>query len=393
MSLFISPLNPVNVTLVKAMTHLSTPLAFDSPFDSLKPTTVNLSPADMDWAFQTSQRTKNSADQWPSFLRALALKGYQQWLEAGTTETTVSYEAEPPPAGVNCYVGEFRLCLVVQGNLCDGVVEVPKATLESGAGFAHLYVLIEVQEEAQRVTVLSGLRRDRLLIYQQITPLEISADKDSYTLPIQYFDTPPEELLLYLSCLSSQAFSEKKTLIKETVDNKPINVGCWLKNQIGEFLDSSAWTLLPPLTFQEPAFALRSPEEDIETVLTEIAAEVEVPASAKGAYTDCQSAGLPVRLYVFTWPLFETSVPEWSLLLCLGSHDSRPLPPGIQLIIRDRQTQLIEQIFDPSTPSSYLYSQIIGQWNEQFEVSVRLPNATTVSWPPFVFQPESQPES
>ncbi|MBE9136684.1 DUF1822 family protein [Nodosilinea sp. LEGE 07088] len=368
----------------------------DFEFDPLLTATVMLPPAAIDWAIQVSQAEPVS-DVWSDFLRALSLKGFEQWLAAGALDLAMYYDPEQaPPVGVNCRVGDFRLCLIAQGSLSDEVVRIAKSTVEVPDQFAHLYVLLEVREEMGQVTILSSLRRDRLLTLQQASPLGLNPD-DTYSVPIHAFDAAPEELLLYLNCLNpEQLASPAAGTALAAVEGDPsaespspatsvINVGRWLQNQLGAIADQLAWTLLPPLPQLEAAMAMRSLAADIKSVLTELSPAVTLPPNARGAYTNCQAVGLPFRLYAFTWTLLETDVPEWSLLLLLGPVENSQLPPGMGLLIRDNNSVLVEQTLEPDSAATYLYGQVVGRQDEAFTVTVELPNGSTLNWPPFVF--------
>ncbi|NER83335.1 MAG: DUF1822 family protein [Leptolyngbya sp. SIO1D8] len=393
------------------MSH--SPESPDFEFDPLQSTTVTLPPAAVDWAIRISQLEATVANQWPTFLRALALRGFQQWVEAGALDVAVYYDAEQvPPTGINCRVGGFRLCLIPQGNLSDEVVRIPRETLDDSDHCAHLYVLVDVQEEEDRVTILSSLRRDRLLSHQPTAQRSLNPD-DTYTVPVHCFDASPEDLLLYLNCLNPDnlmATVSSTAGVDTPVDpsaglspielisplgDELINVGRWLRDQIDEVANRLAWTLLPPMTQMDPVRAIRSPVEEIRDILTEISPVVTVPPNARGAYTDYQPFGLPIRLYALTWPLLEADVPEWTLLLCLGPSEGCQLPPGIQLRIHEGVSEatanepgalLVGQTLAPDSESTYLYGQVVGTWDEQFVVTIELPNGTTLNWPPFIFQ-------
>ncbi|MGF1522566.1 MAG: DUF1822 family protein [Leptolyngbyaceae cyanobacterium] len=382
----------------------------DFELGPLYSTMVALPQAALDWAAQIIQSETNAPDQWQSFLRALALKGFEQWVEAGALDVAVYYNADQiPPTDITCRVGEFRLCLVVVSSLSDEVVQIPSVTVEHPQQFAHLYVLVEVREEEERVIVLSGLRRDRLLTFCQTTQQVLKAS-DTYTLPVHYFDSSPEELLLYLNCLNPEQLSATASFVAEPtvpiaatttvtppLENEHINVGRWLQDQIGELADRLAWTLLPPIAQMEAAVAIRSPDEEMNDILTEISSDVTVPPNARGAYVD-QPMGLPLRLYAFTWHVFETEVPEWSLLLCLGPSSREQLPAGTRLLIQEgaiattRQPSsssvLVDQTLEPESESTYLYGQVVGTQDELFTATVELPNGRTLNWPPFMFRPQ-----
>lgn len=392
--------SPANLN---AMSYSSDPIDFE--FDPLRATTVTLSTEAVNWAVQRCQQVPDGAQQWPTFLRAMALRGLQQWLESGALDLALYYDSQQPPTpGINGRAGDYRLCLVAQGSLSDNEVAIPAATVQDETNFAHLYILAEVQEEVDQVTILAGLRRDRLLAQQQTLGLTPQTDS-TYRIPIHCFDTTPEELLLYLTCLNPAQISGPQVSGTETATVPPvtvprtgpqptqtrdsINVGRWLLNQLDAVADSLAWTLMPPLA---PATALRSmrtPVEQLEDILRDLRPTgVNIPPNARGAYTDLQTMGLPFRLYALTWTLVEPHPPEWTLFLFLGPAPGAQLLPGTRLIVRDATAVLAEQTLAQGNESGFLYAQAIGTWDEAFTATVELPNGNTLNWPPFVFQPE-----
>ncbi|MGB6013563.1 MAG: DUF1822 family protein, partial [Nodosilinea sp.] len=367
-------------------THLS-----DYEFDPLHPTTVLLSAPAMEWAVQICQQV-TSGQQWATFLQAMALQGVQDWLESGATGLRFTYDrTQPPGFGIQGEVNGFRLCIVPQGIVSDGQVTIPRSTLDDVQGFAHLYLLAAVQEEADQVTMLCGLRRDRLLAQRDTL---IPADGDTYTVPLAYFDTSPEEMLLYLNCLNpTQLETAAQTAPSRSLNQGFINVGRWLSDRIDALSDTVTstlnWALLPPLSVSHAMMSGHAPAEALETVLRELEpAGVVIPPMARGAYTDLQPAGVPLRLYALTWTEMAGPQPEWCLFLVLGPTPGEPLLPGTRLMVRDAATVLADSSLSPNQSANHLYAQVFGTWDEAFAVSVELPNGSTMSWPPFVFQPE-----
>ncbi|BAU44835.1 hypothetical protein O77CONTIG1_04681 [Leptolyngbya sp. O-77] len=368
----------------------------DYEFEPLQPTTVALSPAAVDWAAQICQQVPPE-QQWMTFLRALALGGVQQWLEDGVSGLTLTYDpAQPPGLHVQGTVHGFRLCIVPQGTLSDGQVPIPQPTLEDVQGFAHLYLLVEVREEVDQVTILGGLRRDRLLTQRDALTLN---DNGTYTVPVAFFDTAPEEILLYLNCLDPaqletvgqlpQAASPTQEMTQEA-----INVWRWLGDRLDTLSNTVTstltWALLPPLAMSPALRSSHGPAETLATVLRQLEpAGVMIPATARGAYTDLQRAGVPLRLCALTWTHLEGSQPEWCLLLVLGPTLGEQILPGTRLVVRDAEKILADSTLSPISGANHLYAQVFGTWEEAFRVSVTLPDGSTLSWPPFVFHPEA----
>lgn len=368
-------------------------------FDDLRSDTVDLSAVALDWAAQIVQTVDEATDPWPGYLRALALQGFRQWVEAGAAAQTVSYDVtRVPPLGMNCEVGGFRLCLIPQGGGREDVVGLPVSTVDDVHNFAHVYVLVEVQEEADRVTIWNGLRRDLLLAQAA----QLTQRDEAYWVPTSAFETSPAELLLFLTCLAPEQLAttapkpapvSPPSTARPSVGQSVINAGYWLRDQLDTVADQLAWSLLPPM---HTAIALRSPAEEITDILADMPPTVTVPTHARGAYTECHALGLPLRLYALAWTLFETEVPEWSLLLCLSLGDRGQLPPGLRLTICEgggpsldpAPAVLVQETLAPGAESTCLYGQVIGTWNERFIVTVELPNGPVLTWPSFGFQPD-----
>ncbi|MGB3309029.1 MAG: DUF1822 family protein [Nodosilinea sp.] len=372
----------------------------DFEFEPLQSTTVALTAESTNRAVAICQQEADLAQQWPTFLRAMALEGLRQWIGEGANPLPLSYNSDQPPTPNRLYrVNDFRLCLVAQGSLSDEVVTIPQSTVDDGTNFAHLYILAEVREEVDQVTILAGLRRDRLLAQQQQSNLIANAN-GTYTLPVSYFDTTPEDVLLYLNCLNPEQLAVlapapiAATSLQQSLEQATgglINAGRWLRDQLDTVAETLAWTLLPPLAPGNAMMPLpTTPAEQLEAVLEDLAPEgVTIPPTARGAFTDLQQWGLPLRLYALTWTMFETQPPEWSLFLFLGPASGQHLTPGTRLVVSDATAILAEQTLADDGAATYLYAQVIGTWEEQFTVTVELPNGSTLNWPPFVFNPEA----
>jgi hypothetical protein len=384
----------------------------DFEFDALGSTTVTLTPAAVAWALQASQAVVET-QQWQTFLAAMALQGLNQWLLDGaqdrsTAQDQLSHDldidvnaAELSAQGATCEVNGFRLSLISQGSLSDEVVFLSNNALAKDETSPHFYLLMEVQDERDQVTILGGLRCDRLSAYQQQGRL-IHQANGNYCLPITCFDTPPEAVLLFLRCLNPDQLTAETAAAAVAPTPKPpqanalpsvkpgsrINVGQWLRDQLDTVADTLAWTLLPPLATSHALMSASTPAEQLEGMLKELELTgITIPPSAKGAYTDLQPLGTPLRLYALTWPLWTTATSEWSLLLFLGPTPGAHMPSGTHLVVRDQATVLAEQTIGQGDDSSYLYAQVIGTWEEQFTATVTLPDGMTFSWPPFIFWP------
>ncbi|USR92384.1 DUF1822 family protein [Phormidium yuhuli AB48] len=354
-------------------------------------TTVHLTTGAVNWAVEVCQDEIDTNHQWFCFLRAMAIRGLQQWLDQGAEALPLDYSRETAPqSGVNCQVKGFRLCLVVQGSLSDGVISIPRYTLKDPLNFAHLYILAEVQEEADQVKILAGLRRDRLVSFKESGNLALSR-KGHYHVPLEDWDLSPEDLLLYLHCLNPETL---ETLNPETRASSPylcpqprLNVRDWLRDQLDTVAERFHWTLLPPLATAHQLMSVQTPAEELETLLRDLEQQgVVIPQTARGAYQELNHQGLPGRLYALTWKVLDSHYsPEWSLFLFLGPRPGAPLEPGTQLIVQDETSVLVRQSLNEDSGQAYLYTQVIGQMDEQFTVSIIAADGTPLTLPPFTF--------
>ncbi|MEM6252885.1 MAG: DUF1822 family protein [Cyanobacteria bacterium P01_F01_bin.3] len=378
------------------------PLTFDD-FDALATETIMLSESSLQWATQICQAIPDETEQWHTFLRALAVAGFDQWLNQGAHQFVSEYRTYPPGSGVNLRVGHYRICILPMGSLSDDHVAIPLAAA-NGSDPAHLYVLVDVQEEVDQVRIIAGLRCNQIQAYQQQGQLEPTqlGSLSVFWVPIQTFDNTPEQLLLYLSCLepetmtsvqsAAQVASSPSIKLRSAARTLPINfinTGRWLQNQLDEIADQLAWTLLPPLVPPlTPAAAMRSTPETLAPLQDVLASShVTMPDQARGAYQDFHLAGLSLRLYAFVWPLKETAIPEWSLLLCLGAVAEESLPTGIYIQVEDQTSTVVQPPLAAETHSAYLYTQAIGHFDEQFKVQIGLPNGPVQTFPMFGFEP------
>ncbi|MEQ9667310.1 DUF1822 family protein [Coleofasciculus sp. G2-EDA-02] len=160
-----------------------------------------------------------------------------------------------------------------------------------------------------------------------------------------------------------------------------INVGRWLQDELDELAQELSWQLLPSLT---PASAMRSPTAELDAIVQQLEYNnLQIPPQAKGAYHNLQVADTPLRLYAITWPLLSGTVPEWALLLILGTQSPTGFPEGLTLRISDQTAILVEQELDGS--SSYFFTSVVGTREETFRVTIRLGSDIEHTLPAFGF--------
>ncbi|NEP78645.1 MAG: DUF1822 family protein [Okeania sp. SIO3B3] len=167
-----------------------------------------------------------------------------------------------------------------------------------------------------------------------------------------------------------------------------INVGRWLKNELDDFANELSWVLLPELSALSPMRGISSPTEEIAGIIRELPKNgVYIPPHARVAYHDLLLAGIPLRLYALSWSLVSNSTLEWMLLLILSTPTGMGLPEKIKLRVSDATGILVEQKLNSNEDDFYIFTNVVGSWNEKFIATVYLTPENQKTFPPFEFNP------
>lgn len=188
---------------------------------------IPLSDTQIDAAIALSQQASGEANQWQTYLNALALFGVQQWFRERSPQLTlesqwlsqmIPSEISQPEQVALLRVQQFQLAFVAAESLENDVIAVPRSIVDSGQ--PHFYLLVEVLEELSQVRVDRCLRQDHLVHYQ--SPHSLETEGDLYLLLIEWFSVSSGELLLYLQHLEPAAFriSEIVSPLSPTVINR-----------------------------------------------------------------------------------------------------------------------------------------------------------------------------
>ncbi len=147
----------------------------------------------------------NEAAQWQLYLNAIALLGFEQWLQKKTSSHIIDRTQCINQIGgmYNLKVDEFKLNLIIKEHVLDEVAEIPREAIERPDLAAHFYVLLEVSEEQQRVMIRGFLRYDRLRHY--CSQVDNGLQVGNYLIPLSLFDSEPHHLLFYCDFLEPSA--------------------------------------------------------------------------------------------------------------------------------------------------------------------------------------------
>jgi hypothetical protein len=167
-----------------------------------------------------------------------------------------------------------------------------------------------------------------------------------------------------------------------------MNAGRWLHNELDELAEELAWTLLPAPSFAT-ATAMRSTVEEFGAIVTQLDRQgVNIPPEARGAYREITLGDTPLQVYAVTWALQAEFTPEWTLLLIVGTQPGSNLPPSLELRISDPTGVLVSLTSDVRSDNSYLFTSVIGTWEEKFIATLSLSPEVSQTLPPFSFNPE-----
>jgi Protein of unknown function (DUF1822) len=184
-------------------------------FEKIPTNAIAISLEDINQSVEISEKVSNWQKQWDIYLNALAFFGLKEWLRERDNSLAINEEnftlLQPQFAnfingGCNLQIGEFKICLISIGSLTDELITLAKAVVDLPEFIPHFYVLVEVLEE-QGIALVSGfITYQDLLKNRESSNLEPESDWN-YQIPISWFDTNPNRLLLYLRCLESEAIA------------------------------------------------------------------------------------------------------------------------------------------------------------------------------------------
>ncbi|MGB3653527.1 MAG: DUF1822 family protein [Rivularia sp. (in: cyanobacteria)] len=179
--------------------------------------------------------------------------------------------------------------------------------------------------------------------------------------------------------LSTTSIQKHLSDIFKLITQPAINVGRWLWDELDDLAEET-WNLLPNIA---PQPVMRSPVEEFTVISSQLQRKgLEIPVQARGAYQDLSLAGVPLRLYAVAWHLLSESDPNlWTLLLILGTPALEHLPTNLKLRVSDQIRILVEQEVNSQLGNNYLFTRVVGNFDEKFLVSVSLGDGVEMTLP------------
>jgi len=346
--------------------------------------TIGLSQQQVERAIAASCQGQTADTQWQIYLQALAWQGVQEWLQKRAPQLSAHVPELAETVSGWIQVGPFRVQLVVTDALENAEVSVPESAITDPNKQAHFYVLVEVLEDIEQVTVGGYLRYDHLLGQGQL-PLSDGL----CWLTVDWFEASGDRLLLELQALNPAALDLEPApgnpQSTPTLPQRVINTGLWLRDQLDQAAQELAWVLLPPPAMSL-AIAMRSatsPLTQFSDMVSNLAEQqVPIPPDARAAYKGLLGPNYELYLYVITW---ELAPDEWSLLAVLAAPSGTVLPPQSGLQILEGTEPLVIQRAAHATDGGYLFAQVAGTQEEEFAIQVELPGQGAIALPPFRF--------
>lgn len=178
-----------------------------------------------------------------------------------------------------------------------------------------------------------------------------------------------------------------------------LNAGAWLRNELDELTQSLGWLLLPPLVELRgaetrslypslPNAELQPVVDGLELIRKQLGREgTAIPTDARCVYKVLNLADQPLGLYAMTWLLCdEVGQPmEWALLLVLKHLAPGSPHPAIALAVKDQTALLVEHRLTAEGDRSSIYAQVVGSWDEMFQVTLTADTGEALLLPPFTF--------
>ncbi|WP_019503854.1 DUF1822 family protein [Pleurocapsa sp. PCC 7319] len=325
----------------------------------LQPEVIWLEPEHFEQATEISNQVNGEAQEWQTYLNALALFGFEQWLRERIPDKPVNREPNLIESICHLKVGEFRYGLVATEQVLDEAVNVPQAAIERPELTAHFYVLLEVDEEQEQIVVRGFLRYDELINYRSTVNLKLSQDS-CYQLPLSLFDTEPNHLLFYSRYLDPTAIPLPVTSpdsiqdsLKETFQSTITQLSQWLQGTLDE-----GW-----LSWE----ALVTPEANLAWS-TRNASEGTKKGKLINLGMQLESQTVALLITVTS----ETSEKVGILVQLYPTGEERYLPANLQLTLRSRAGKILQSTQSRSQDNYIQLKPFKGKPGTRFSVEVSM---------------------
>ncbi|MEM9927173.1 MAG: DUF1822 family protein [Cyanobacteria bacterium P01_D01_bin.50] len=166
-------------------------------FRLLLPEVIWLEPENLLLAKRISSgaSSSNPRESWQTYLNTIGLLAFEQWLDNHLPSQLLSRDTTFIETGGNLNAGEFKFCTIATEHLLDETVVIPQNVIEQPEKTAHFYVVLEVSEEEQEVTIRGFLSHKQLMEIRN--DLKLPMRDGCFQIPLSLFDIEPNHLLFY----------------------------------------------------------------------------------------------------------------------------------------------------------------------------------------------------
>jgi Protein of unknown function (DUF1822) len=232
---------------------------------SLSPETIWLEPEQIAQAKVLSNLISDApipeAQRWQRYLNALAMLGFEQWLAARLPEQAIIRLSPLLDSVVYLEVSGFRFCLITVEHVLDERISIPQAVVERSDLVSDFYVVQEVSEEQELITMRGFCHYDELIQYRDRQACAIQ--DECYLLPLSFLDAEINHILFYCRSLQPMGITLPDVLtsvsdrVLEAVTRSTTRLTQWLQGVVEE-----QWQMMEQLINPEAylSFSTRSIE-------------------------------------------------------------------------------------------------------------------------------------
>ncbi|MBI4780716.1 MAG: DUF1822 family protein [Oscillatoriophycideae cyanobacterium NC_groundwater_1537_Pr4_S-0.65um_50_18] len=337
-----------------------------SPINSrlLLPEVIWLEPEQIEQAKAMSEFATSEMQRWQSYLNALALLSFEQWLSERLPEQPIQRSDTLLDSVGYVEASGFKFCLIAVEHVLDETVQIPQAVVEQPALTAHFYVLCEVSEEQELVTVRGSLRFDELIDYRDRHNFQIQ--NGCYSLPLSLLDTEPNHLLFYCRALQPSAIalpSNASTIAADSV-SVALPVSVVLKDtttRLTQWLQGTFeqnWQMIDQLINPDASLALGTRSIELGAKRGKLI--------NLGVQLGQQTVALLVNV---------TLEAEGKLAVSVQLHptgESRYLTPDLRLSLRSSSGKMLQEVVSRSQDNYIQLRSFKGKPGKRFSVAICL---------------------
>lgn len=323
------------------------------------PEVIWLEPEDFHQAKGYSQLVMNEAQQWQTYINALAILGYEKWLSTRVLDKPIRRDTNVMETGCHIKVGEFKICPIATEHILDEIITIPTDSIDQPELAAHFYVVLEVLEEEEQIIIKGFIRYDQLINYRSQFNLQILEDA-YYQVSLSLFDVELNHLLFYQNFSEPSAIAlpvastESTTVSPQTyLHNTKTKLSQWLEEVFEE-----GWQTIDTLINPEANLALS----------TRIAHKG--PKKAKLIDLGVQLGHQTVALLV---NITEETEDKLGVLIQLHpTGGERYLPPYLNLTLLSKAGKTLQQVTSRCQDNYIQLKHFKGESGKCFSVEVSL---------------------